>query len=127
MSTPSAPAPSVPAPSPLAASWPTPGPTHVAEALARIVPVVDPLQVVVFGSVARGEARPGSDLDLLVVLPDGTDRRTATIALLVALADLDVPKDVVVTTPKHMALQRDSCAHVVAFALNEGSVVYDRP
>ncbi|HSH59558.1 MAG TPA: nucleotidyltransferase domain-containing protein [Acidimicrobiales bacterium] len=29
----------------------------------------DPLQVILFGSVARGDDGPDSDLDLLVVLP----------------------------------------------------------
>lgn len=96
-------------------------------ALDRIVPAADPLQVVVFGSVARGDADSDSDLDLLVVLPDGTDRRTATIDLLVALADLGVPKDVVVTTPAHVALHAESSWHVVGAALRDGRTVYERP
>lgn len=106
--------------------WPTPGPQHVAEALARLVPAVRPLRVVVFGSVARGDARPGSDLDLLVVLPDGTDRREGTHAIRRLLGDLDVPKDVVVTTPEHLARRRDSAWHIVGLALREGQTVYER-
>lgn len=106
---------------------PAPGPVDVQAALDRIVPVADPLRVVVFGSVARGEAVAGSDLDLLVVMPDGTDRRAATVDLLVSLADLGVPKDVIVTTPAHAALHRDSGWHVVAAALRDGRTVYARP
>ena len=107
--------------------FPTPGPAHIAAALARIVPAADPLRVVVFGSVARGEAVPGSDLDLLVVMPDGTDRRAARRGLSWALHDLDVPKDVVVTTPEHIALRQDSGWHIVGTALREGETVYERP
>ena len=105
---------------------PAPGPADVHAALDRIVPTADPLRVVVFGSVGRGEAVSGSDLDLLVVMPDGTDRRAATVELLVSLADLGVPKDVVVMMPAHAALHRDSGWHVVGAALRDGRTVYAR-
>jgi predicted nucleotidyltransferase len=38
----------------------------------HVVEVMDPLQVWLFGSRAEGRARPTSDYDLLVVMPDGT-------------------------------------------------------
>jgi predicted nucleotidyltransferase len=41
----------------------------------RIVEAVHPLRIILFGSRARGDARPDSDLDLLVVMPEGTHRR----------------------------------------------------
>lgn len=106
--------------------FPTPNETHVAEAVERLVAAADPLRIVVFGSVARGEAIPGSDLDLLVVMPDGIDRRETRLSLSWALRDLDVPKDVVVTTPEHAAYRRDSGWHIVGTALQEGRAVYER-
>ena len=107
--------------------FPTPGPEHVAEAVRCLVAAADPLQIVVFGSVARGEAGPESDLDLLVIMPDGTDRRAARRILSLSLAQLEVPKDVVVTTPAHAAQHEQSCWHIVATALEEGTLVYSRP
>ncbi len=111
--------------------FPIPDETHVAEAVRRLVAAADPLQIVVFGSVARGEAGPDSDSDsdrdLLVVMPAGTDRRAAAVAALRALSDLGVPKDVVVTTPEHLSLRRDSCWHIVATAVREGRTVYTHP
>ena len=41
----------------------------------HIVRHFDPLRVVLFGSHARGDADPGSDVDLLVVLPEVADKR----------------------------------------------------
>jgi len=38
----------------------------------RIVEVMNPLEIWLFGSRAEGRARPSSDYDLLVVMPDGT-------------------------------------------------------
>ncbi len=40
----------------------------VAEAVRRLVAAVDPLAVILFGSRARGQHRPESDLDLAVIL-----------------------------------------------------------
>lgn len=41
--------------------------------LARLEATYHPEQVWLFGSRARGDARPGSDWDLLVVVPDATN------------------------------------------------------
>ena len=106
--------------------FPTPGPEHVAEAVERLVAAADPLRIVVFGSVARGEATPDSDLDLLVVMPNGTDRRTAMRSLRRPLIDLAVAKDIVVTTPEHAASRKSSPWHIVATALREGQTVYQK-
>ncbi|MEI7903326.1 MAG: nucleotidyltransferase domain-containing protein, partial [bacterium] len=43
--------------------------------VSRILGVVRPLRIVLFGSAARGVIGPHSDLDILVVMPDGTHRR----------------------------------------------------
>lgn len=47
----------------------------VAPLLARIVEKYHPEQVWLFGSRARGDARPDSDWDLFIVAPDTTDER----------------------------------------------------
>ena len=88
--------------------------------------MADPLRIVVFGSCARGEAAPGSDLDLLVVLADVDRRRDAAVALRRALADLPVPKDVVVASADDVERRRDSPWHIVGLALREGREVYVR-
>ena len=42
----------------------------IAEITARLVRFFQPVRIYLFGSVARGEAGPDSDLDFLVVVPD---------------------------------------------------------
>ena len=47
----------------------------VEEIAKKIVEVFHPTQIVLFGSRARGEARPDSDVDLLVVYDGPLSRR----------------------------------------------------
>ena len=54
----------------------------------RIVRGFDPLQIILFGSHARGDADDQSDIDLLVVFAELTDKRKTAIDIRVALADL---------------------------------------
>ena len=52
-----------------------PDPQAIDELVRRIVEAVHPRRVILFGSAARGEMGPNSDLDILVIMPDGTHRR----------------------------------------------------
>ena len=58
------------------------------------------LRVLVFGSVARGQATEDSDVDFLVVLPDahGVERPCFEAKLAIANAETGIPTDVVVIT-----------------------------
>lgn len=95
-------------------------------AVRRIVERFRPLRIILFGSRARGEAGPWSDLDLLVVLPEVVDKRQATVEIRRALGDLPVAKDVVVTTPAEIARRGQMVDSVLRAALREGKVVYER-
>src|SRR3954453_14586701 len=75
----------------------------IQEMTRRIVARFDPLQVILFGSRARGDAHADSDVDLLVVFPHVENTRTAAVAILDELSDLRVFKDIVVTTPDEIA------------------------
>ncbi len=91
-----------------------------------IVSRFDPERVVLFGSRARGTAREDSDVDLLVVMPDGTDRRQAAVDILMLLGEMPVAKDIVVTTPDHIARRGHVIGTVLRPALREGRVLYER-
>ncbi|HEX3552032.1 MAG TPA: nucleotidyltransferase domain-containing protein [Thermoanaerobaculia bacterium] len=95
-----------------------------------IVQEVEPERIILFGSHARGEARPGSDVDLLVIEREGfgkqRSRRREAASLWRALAHFPVPKDILVYSQKEAAAWKDSPGHFLGRALREGRVLYER-
>jgi len=93
-----------------------------------IVEAVKPERVIVFGSWARGEPAPDSDVDLLVVesqpFDQGRSRRKEMVRLWQALADFAVPKDILVYSSDEVERWRGSLNHVVGRALREGRELY---
>lgn len=94
------------------------------EIVRRIVEAAQPEKIILFGSAARGEMGPDSDVDLLVV-KSGVHRRELAARLYRELADLPVPKDIIVATPEDLERHRDTVGLVYRVALREGRVVYD--
>lgn len=99
---------------------------HIAAMTARIVQEFAPLRVILFGSHARGEATPDSDVDLLVVMPTVENKRQTAIQIRRALAGFPVSKDVIVTTPEEIARRGHLVGTVLRPALREGAVLYER-
>jgi predicted nucleotidyltransferase len=92
----------------------------------RIAREFHPLRILLFGSRARGEAKASSDVDLLVVLPEVTNKRQAAVEVLRALGDLSVAADIVVSSPEELARRGQVNGDVLRAALREGKVVYER-
>jgi predicted nucleotidyltransferase len=97
----------------------------------RIIREVAPSKIILFGSHARGQATAGSDVDLLVIeeAPFGPERSRfrETGRINRALADFGVAKDVLVYSAEEVAQWRNTKNHIIAHALREGRVLYDRP
>jgi predicted nucleotidyltransferase len=72
------------------------------EVVHRIVRVAEPDQVIVFGSAARGQLHPNSDLDLLVIKSGITDTYELTRHLRAHLFDIRMPIDLIVATPEEI-------------------------
>jgi len=92
----------------------------------RIVEGFHPMQVILFGSYARGEATAFSDIDLLVVFASLASKRDVTLSIRRLLADLPVAKDIVVTTPLEIEEYGDIVGRVLRPALREGKVLYEQ-
>jgi predicted nucleotidyltransferase len=98
------------------------------DALPRVLDAIvngyRPAQVILFGSQARGDAKPHSDVDLLVVFDHLDDRREVRAELNRLLRDAPFAKDILVATPHEIAHPMPGTA--IAEAAHEGLVVYER-
>ena len=93
------------------------------EIVRRVVEVAEPEKIILFGSAARGEMGPDSDVDLLVVKSTAYRRKLAQ-TIYKNLLGLTQPVDVVVVTPGDLERYAYSPALVFESALREGRIVY---
>lgn len=101
-----------------------PKPETLAEIIRRVVDVARPEQIIMFGSAARGEMGPNSDVDLLVVKAGSYHRGRLAEEIYLRLHGVGQAVDVVIVTPEDVERYRDSHAVVVGLAVREGRVVY---
>ena len=90
----------------------------------RIVEQFHPDRVILFGSHARGDAGPDSDVDLLVVMAVQGARREKATEIAVELADIPLPKDILVTTPEDFEWRKDVTGTIEHPASHEGKLLY---
>lgn len=93
------------------------------EIIRRIVEVAQPEKIILFGSAARGEMGPNSDLDLLVV-KSGAHRRRLAQDTYMNLIGVGQAVDIIVVTPEDVERYQDAIGLVLDPALREGKTVY---
>ena len=95
------------------------------EVVRRIRATAEPQKIILFGSRARGQARPDSDLDLLIVVDTALPRHKRSIPYYRALAGLGIAKDIVVHTPAEVEDWKTASCSLIATALREGQILYE--
>lgn len=95
----------------------------LATIVRRILTVTQPRKIILFGSAARGEMGPNSDLDILVVAACDHRRNTAR-KIRRALFGIAVPIDIIVAKPQDLERYGDSIGLIYRPALREGTVLY---
>ncbi|HET6880601.1 MAG TPA: nucleotidyltransferase domain-containing protein [Pirellulales bacterium] len=90
----------------------------------RVVSAARPEKIVLFGSAARGEMGPNSDVDLLVVKGGKFNRRRLTAKIYNELYGAGAAVDIVIVTPEEVRRYRDAPCFPIYPALREGRVVY---
>lgn len=102
----------------------TPDSLLLDEIVTRIRGAVRPLRIILFGSAARQEMNSSSDLDLLIIMPEGTHRRRTSRRIFQALRGIGVSKDVIVVTEKDVAEYGSNPSLVLKPAIEEGRELY---
>lgn len=99
---------------------------QIQEMVGRIAARFDPDQIILFGSHARGEVGPDSDVDLLVVMPVQGSKRAKQLEIRTALRDFQIPKDIVVSKTEDFQWRKDIVGTIEYPAIRDGRVLYAR-
>lgn len=94
------------------------------QSVSRILAVVNPRKIILFGSAARGTQHDGSDLDILVIVANGTHRRQTSQQIYRNLIGLGYATDIIVVTEEDVENFRDTAGYVIQPALAEGRLLY---
>ncbi len=101
------------------------------ETIQHIVEVIitrlSPRRVILFGSYARGETGPDSDVDLFIELDPPLPARGRSRQIKRLFDPYPCPMDIVVYSPEEVAYWKQAPASLVASVLREGKVLYERP
>jgi len=94
------------------------------EIIRRIVEVAQPEKIILFGSAARGEMGPNSDVDLLVIKSGEFDRSQLVGDIYMHLFGVGQAVDVILATPEQVERYHNTHCLIIAPALREGREVY---
>lgn len=92
--------------------------------LARIIEGLKPERVLIFGSYARGEAGPDSDVDILIIRDSDERPVVRRRQALLLLRGSGVPKDIFVLTPTEFEESKDVVGTIAYEANHYGMIVY---
>jgi uncharacterized protein len=98
--------------------------------ITQIVDVIverfNPQRIILFGSRARNEARPDSDIDLFVEMDSDLNPRARSSLIYAAFDDCDWPMDVLVYTPQEVNELRGVFGTMLSIIESTGKVLYAR-
>ena len=94
------------------------------EIIRRIVEVANPERIILFGSAARGEMGPNSDVDLLVIKKGEFDYGNLTGNIYMNLFGVGIAVDIILTTPEQVEKYKNINYLIIAPAIREGKEIY---
>lgn len=103
----------------------------IEDMVQTIVETVEPRWIYLFGSYARSSDTADSDVDILIVEDSrfGPERSRWSELKRIrrALRPFRIPKDILVYSRDEFEMWQDSINHIVAHAVREGKLIYERP
>jgi uncharacterized protein len=97
----------------------------VSQVVERILKVVEPERIILFGSAATSTMTRDSDIDLLVIERGFGSEREESIRLRKALSDMDIPVDVFAMTSERFEETKEVIGGLAYPANKYGKVIYE--
>jgi predicted nucleotidyltransferase len=98
---------------------------QIQQAVERLVAASNPSKVILFGSYARGDATEDSDLDLMVIEQEVTNKFDEMVRLRNVMGDMGVGVDLLVYSDGEASRRSQVPGTVLYRAFKEGRVMYD--
>ncbi len=92
----------------------------------KIVDQVNPLQVILFGSYARGMPNIDSDVDLFVIVESNLPRHKRSAKIRLLFSPAPCPLDILVYTPQEVESCSGVVNHIVTHVMTTGKILYER-
>ena len=93
----------------------------------RIAEAIHPQRIILFGSWARGERGPHSDIDLLIIQESTLPRPQRYAQVRRLFWGMGLPMDILVYTPEEFARYQSVPGSFTHSITQEGQVLYARP
>ena len=100
--------------------------TNIRRMADMIVKKCSPEKIILFGSRAYGKGGKDSDVDLLVIMPLNGTKHSAAVDIRVALHNISISKDIIVTTPEDFKWRKEIVGTIERAAYLKGEVLYAR-
>jgi predicted nucleotidyltransferase len=99
---------------------------RLTEIMHRLVDLLHPERIYLFGSRAREESRPDADFDLMIIVPDDAppEHKRGRLAYQ-RLWDLAVAADILVWTKSQFESRKHVVSSLPATVLREGVLIYE--
>ncbi|MHB0999833.1 MAG: nucleotidyltransferase domain-containing protein [Armatimonadota bacterium] len=93
--------------------------------IQRIVNSVRPIRIVSYDPVACGETSTGSDLNILVVMPEGANKHQIIACIRKQLINISIVVNILVATPLLIENHRNNSRNIYRMILVEGRELYN--
>ena len=99
-------------------------PQDIEDLIKQIGELAKPERISLFGSTARSESGSASDIDLLIIMPEGTHRRRTAQNLYRQVRGIPASFDILVATTRDIQRHKDTIGLIYRTILNEGKELY---
>lgn len=86
---------------------------------------ISPVKIILFGSLAKGDEKEGSDLDLLIIKESSLPRHKRAKEIRLLLSKYIFGKDILVYTPDEIEEWKDVPDAFITTVMKEGKVLYE--
>lgn len=97
---------------------------NIEQVLDQIVSLANPTRVILFGSAAKGDITPNSDLDFLVVIPNSRNRENVVDCLNKGVRRKAMPCDFLVVTASALKRTRANAGLIYGEIIKTGREIY---